>query len=168
MRWIGIDPGLDGALALIDGDAVDFVDMPTITLQGAKKSHRELDLHQIIAAIKGWSSEGQQICIAIERQQAMPATLNGRQQGGVSTFRTGMGYGMLIGMLETLGVPYELVAPVSWKSKIMADSPKDKDASRTVARRLFPLAAPHLNLKKHHGRADALLIAEFARRRRAS
>lgn len=43
---------------------------------------------------------------------------------------------------------------------------KDKDGSRLVAMRLFPEASDRLHLKKHHGRADALLIAEFLRQQR--
>jgi hypothetical protein len=42
---------------------------------------------------------------------------------------------------------------------------KDKDAARFKAQALFPQI--ELHLKKHDGRADALLIAEFARRTRA-
>ena len=41
---------------------------------------------------------------------------------------------------------------------------KTKDASRYKAMQLFPQLADQLNLKKHEGRADALLIAEWRRR----
>ena len=39
---------------------------------------------------------------------------------------------------------------------------KGKDASRVKAMQLFPLAAKDLSLKKHHGRADALMMAYYA------
>ena len=42
---------------------------------------------------------------------------------------------------------------------------EEKDASRIVARRLWPLQTEEaLSRKKDHGRADAALIAEYGRR----
>ena len=38
-----------------------------------------------------------------------------------------------------------------------------KDESRARALELFPAAVDYLRLKKHHGRADALLIADYLR-----
>jgi hypothetical protein len=40
--------------------------------------------------------------------------------------------------------------------------PKGKDTGRLRAQQLFPTA--DLKFKKHHGRSDALLIAEYLRR----
>jgi crossover junction endodeoxyribonuclease RuvC len=37
----------------------------------------------------------------------------------------------------------------------------DKEAARALALRLFPACAEHFRLKKHHGRAEAALIAKF-------
>jgi len=42
---------------------------------------------------------------------------------------------------------------------------KEKDASRLKAIQLFPLSASNLSRKKDHGRADALLIAAYYRRK---
>ena len=73
----------------------------------------------------------------------------------------GVGYGIWIGILAALNIPYTEVHPVTWKSKIMAGMGKEKDASIARAKQLYPTA--DLSLKKHHGRADALLIAHFGR-----
>ena len=67
--------------------------------------------------------------------------------------------------LVCLTIPYTLVTPQRWKKELMDGMPKDKDSSRVVAIRLFPTFATELKLKKHHGRADALLIAEYLRRK---
>jgi crossover junction endodeoxyribonuclease RuvC len=42
---------------------------------------------------------------------------------------------------------------------------KDKDASRIIAVQLFPQMAMELKLKKYNGRAEALLLAEYLRRK---
>ena len=62
--------------------------------------------------------------------------------------------------------------PQKWKreaalgaAKLDSSYIKNKDASRLVAMRLFPEVGNQLQLKKHYGRADALLIAEFLRRK---
>jgi crossover junction endodeoxyribonuclease RuvC len=167
--WIGIDPGITGAFAIMypHVDAVEFVDMPTIQVKSGKKLKNEYDSTRILRILHDASQWGP-VFVAIERQQAMPATLNGRTQGGTSTFRTGYGFGLLVGILTALRIPYELVAPVSWKKSMMADAPKDKGASILVACRLFPHMAAGMRRKKDHARADALLIIEHARRRQAS
>jgi crossover junction endodeoxyribonuclease RuvC len=41
---------------------------------------------------------------------------------------------------------------------------KNKDASRAMAMRLWPGLREQLELKKHDGRAEALLLAEYLRR----
>ncbi|MGL4500954.1 MAG: hypothetical protein ACRCU2_17935, partial [Planktothrix sp.] len=89
----------------------------------------------------------------IEEVHAMPG------QGGVSGFNFGTAFGIWIGILAALEIPYELVSPRQMGVR------GDKDESRTVALQLFPHLASELNLKKHHNRADALLIAEYSRRR---
>ena len=59
-------------------------------------------------------------------------------------------------------VPVSFVTPSRWKLHFPPDRPEAKDASRELAIRLYPGAARSLGLKKHNGRADALLLARFA------
>ena len=67
------------------------------------------------------------------------------------------------GMLVMAGVPYELVRPAAWK-KIMGVS-ADKGEARVMAQKLFPQIAQQFSRVKDDGRAEAALIAEFARRK---
>jgi len=73
-------------------------------------------------------------------------------------FSLGDSVGVMRGVLATLGIPLHLVRAKEWKRhfKLLQCG---KDYSRTVAQQLFP-SAP-LELKKHHGRAEALLIAKY-------
>ncbi|MGL4498487.1 MAG: hypothetical protein ACRCU2_05435 [Planktothrix sp.] len=95
--------------------------------------------------------------IIIENVHAMPG------QGVTSMFSFGMGYGIWLGIIAALSIPVEFVTPQTWKKHYSLGS--DKESSRVTALQLFPSQSENLKLKKHHGRAEALLLAEFLRRK---
>lgn len=64
------------------------------------------------------------------------------------------------GLVALLGISYREVSPSVWKRGMGLDG--DKERSRALARSLWP-AAP-LGRKRDHGRAEALLLAEWLRR----
>lgn len=151
MRVCGIDPGLSGAVAFLRPDA----------------RHPPNRLAVFDAPLVGGEFDGVAFAkmlaerlpdmVAIEHAFSRPG------QGVSSTFKFGRTFGQALGVIQALGVPYELVSPSVWKKffKISAASPKD--ASRLVCKRLYPSA--DIPLKKHHGRAEAILIADYAWRR---
>ncbi len=94
----------------------------------------------------------------IERAQAMP------KQGVTSMFNYGKGFGLWLGLLIGIGLPYTLVSPRRWKAAMLSDMPKDKGASILRAKQLFPQCASQLQLVKHHNRAEAPLIAAYGQR----
>ena len=67
------------------------------------------------------------------------------------------GYGLWVGILASLAIPYTPVRPVVWKKTFSLG--KDKEQSRLRAQQLFPVA--DLRLRKHHGRAESLLLAYY-------
>ena len=153
--FIGIDPGLDGALAgLADSGEPWLFDTPTLTVAGAK-SRRDYDIPQmrnyLMRALAGPSSNCR---VGIESIHSMP------KQGISSTFNFGKGFGIWLGLVVALRMPYELITPQIWKKHFYLRG-SDKEASRLKASQLFP--SSDLTLKKHHGRAEALLIAEYCR-----
>ena len=89
--------------------------------------------------------------IYIEKQQAMP------QQGLVSTFATGMGYGVYLGLIVASGMSYTEVSPRTWKKDL--NCPSDKDASRKRASELLPQGSHLWQQKNQDGLAEASLIA---------
>ena len=158
MILIGIDPGLDGAIAIL-GASVNpaYVhDTPTMTVMtNTGKRRRVYD----IPCLAGYLEEFRGVAgvrALIENVHAMPG------QGVRSMFSMGFGLGLWEGLLGGLRIPFERVAPRRWKGAMLDGQGKEKDASRFKAQALFPTV--ELHLKKHHGRADALLIAEFGRR----
>lgn len=158
VTYIGIDPGLTGAVAVIRGDGLFLAvhDTPVLEVVKNKKTRHDPDrvaMANLLAAIEHQYSP---VFAAIEKVNAMP------EQGVTSVFSFGMGYGIWLGILASFGIPTDLVHPTRWKKTLMDGMGKEKDASRQRAKELFPAA--DLTLKKHHGRADALLIAEYRRR----
>jgi crossover junction endodeoxyribonuclease RuvC len=148
---IGIDPGLSGAAAIVDaaGALVAGHDTPTLTLRVARGIRHDYDVPGMCALLQ--SCVGQHVHVVIEASQAMPG------QGTRSTWTTGCGYRLWLGILAALQVPYTTVRPVVWKKTLSLG--KDKEAARLRAQQLFPGA--DLRRKKDHGRAEALLLAWY-------
>lgn len=117
---------------------------------------REMDELLVSLRSQVTAMNGGDVCVAIEKQQAMP------KQGVVSMFGLGRGYGIWEGLIAARYWPYTLVRPQKWKAELLDGTKKDKPAARIRAGQLFPLA--ELGKRKDNGRSDALLIAEYARR----
>lgn len=147
---LGIDPGATGAAALIDLDG-NFVEVIDLDSDPAVTTSR-------LCTLVSGNGFRKETFAMVERAQAMP------KQGVSSTFKYGVGFGVILGTLHAMTISHDFVRPARWKAAIGL-SGKDKDPSLSLARRLFPAA--ELGLKKHHNRAEALLIAEYARRFRA-
>ena len=79
-------------------------------------------------------------------------------------FTFGRNLGAWEGLLAALHISYVMPAPQQWQRGLImpSDGADPKARSLAVARRLFPDA--DLSRKKDHGRADALLLAWWARR----
>jgi crossover junction endodeoxyribonuclease RuvC len=148
MRILGIDPGLTGALVLVDGtthEVVEVHDMPTLPVRN-KREISEVLLADLIDAMKPFAA-------FIERVHAMP------RQGVSSTFTFGMGYGIIRGVLAAHHVPTRFVEPQNWQRRFGATA--DKKSNRAIAIRIFPHNPKQFLSVKSAGRADAALIALY-------
>lgn len=142
--YIGIDPGKSGALALLTEDGLCTV-VP----------FQESAYTAILKAASGPSS----VC-CLEKVGAMPG------QGVVSMFNFGHNLGYIEGLLQAFDIPYQLVPPQTWKKEFCVTS--DKNTSIEVCRKLFPhvcLLPTSKSRKPSDGMAEAMLMAEYARRR---
>ncbi len=147
--YIGIDPGLSGALAIIaPGDHIFIHDTPIVKSNG-KSQYLIRNMVEIFESLHLTAG----CCIGIEQVHAMP------KQGVSSMFRMGEGLGIWKGIVAALGYSYEMITPKRWKKEMMQGMGKDKGASIIKAKQLFPNADIHL--KKHDGRAEALLLAYY-------
>jgi crossover junction endodeoxyribonuclease RuvC len=74
-------------------------------------------------------------------------------------FKYGRAFGTVLGVVAACEIPYHFAAPGHWKRHFRLNS--DKEAARALACRLWP-SAECFGLKKHHGRAEAALVARYA------
>jgi crossover junction endodeoxyribonuclease RuvC len=140
-----IDPGVNGGWGVLDwhGEYVGCGDLP--------RFDKLLNAVELGKLVWGYAPK----MAVVEKVSAMPG------QGVTSMFTFGAAYGVCIGVIGGAGTPLTLVTPMSWKKHFRLVG-KPKDAARELANRIFPRGAHALNLKKHGGRADALLIARYA------
>lgn len=167
---IGIDPGLNGAIALIDtdtGELFDITDMPTTTTTKKGKKVRAINADQIVAALDdylGHADRDADVLIVIEQQSTRPGLAAG------AIFKTGYGYGVIIGAAAANGATTITVRPQAWKAahgligaggdlKGAARTRAIKTASRQTATLCFPYHADMFKRAKDDGRAEAALIA---------
>jgi crossover junction endodeoxyribonuclease RuvC len=150
---LGIDPGLNGAVALVDllsGELVEVGDVPVLQLN----SKREFDVYRFAGLIDCYASriEGGWI----ERVWSFPG------EAGSLSFQFGAVYGALRGVVCANFIPLHDVPPATWKKAMGVKG--DKDESRQAASLLWPRLSDQWPAKKHHGRAEAALIAAYGRR----
>lgn len=154
--FLGIDPGLSGALALYNpaADTLAIHDMPTLVLPKGKGKRTELDLTALAHLFDGFAS--QQIKAFVERVSASS------QMGVTSAFSFGGSYLAVRMACAAHFIPTELVTPQVWKRALKVQGGADKtDAVRARASALLPQHANLWPLKKHDGRAEAALIALY-------
>jgi crossover junction endodeoxyribonuclease RuvC len=148
---IGIDPGLGGAIAVLNcGRFVSVTDMPT-TLRGVGSVKYEVNGGALAQLLKAAAPADVGVSVALERVNAMPG------QGVSSVFSLGDSFGSARTAVGSVGFELHLIPPAKWKKHFGLSS--DKEAARALAVRLFPEAP--LGLKKYVDRAEALLIARW-------
>lgn len=170
--FIGCDPGLTGAIAVIEIDedkilegttspvaSIAVKDMPTCERSKTSVVKRKVDPRQCIEVLSSMTEDLSRIPTRIGLEQV--ATRPG--QGSVSQ-------GSLmhsLGIVEAvMGIAFptevDMVIPTQWKRPLHLIG-KDKSASVMLCRCLFPdifkSKSGGVWLKKHNGRADAILIA---------
>jgi crossover junction endodeoxyribonuclease RuvC len=153
--YIGIDPGLSGAVAVLHGNGeLVFFDTPTTQISSGKKNKNVYIENKMTGILKGFVDYG--VHVMIEKQQSMP------KQGLSSTFQTGYGYGVWIGIINALGYPYTIVTSQRWKKVMMDGMGKEKAASCVRAQQLYPDAELFTPRRRAlDGRGNAALIATY-------
>jgi crossover junction endodeoxyribonuclease RuvC len=160
MKILGIDPGLTGALSIVefnDGafpQLADSIDMP---LLGSGRKVRV----DVIAVVE-WITRHAPASALIERAGSMP------RQGVASTFIYARATGAVEAAVTLCRIPLTLVEPSVWKRKLHLAG-KDKEAARQRALELFPQQHALFARKRDHNRAEsALLIIASLEPRHAS
>ena len=150
---IGIDPGLNGAIAIMEGLKVkDIFDMPVMS--EGKKSKRQLNSALLVILLKEKIRNLEDVSIVVEQVNAMPG------QGVTSMFNFGQSFGAIKGICAALNLPIFFVRPSKWKKHYDLIN-SSKDASRTKVIEMYPSLSDKLSKKKDVNKSDAILIARF-------
>jgi crossover junction endodeoxyribonuclease RuvC len=149
MRRLGIDPGIGGALVVLeDGQPVEWMHMP-VYLVGKSKRVNGYELADWIRSVD--------VDVAfMEQVGAMPG------QGVTSMFSFGHSAGTVTGIIATLGISLCLITPQEWKKQHLITG-MGKDASRAKAIHMWPQWKELHKKGKGQAFADAALIAMTGR-----
>lgn len=127
MIYIGIDPGLSGCICSYNDVTKTFEYYDDYILKIKGKSEYD------ITVIKNIIRDINPGFACIERQHAMPG------QGVTSMFKIGYGYGMMLGLLTALSVPYMITQAKAWQQTFFSSTGKDtKDESYKAATQRYP------------------------------
>ncbi len=153
MKIIGIDPGLSGAIAILEKNKVkDIFSIPV--MPEGKKNKRQLNSAQLVKLLKNNINPDEETVIVVEQVNAMPG------QGVTSMFNFGQTFGAIKGIAAALELPIFFVRPSKWKKHFDLIN-SSKDASRTKAIEMYPALSDKLSKKKDVNKSDAILIARF-------
>ena len=140
MKIIGIDPGLSGAIAILeDNKVLNIFDMPVMA--EGKKNKRQLNSAQLVNIIRGNTVPEDEVVVIVEQVNAMPG------QGVTSMFNFGQTFGAIKGVCAALNLPIFFVRPSKWK-KYFELINASKDSSRTKVIEMYPLLSNQLSKKK--------------------
>lgn len=153
---IGVDPGLHGALALVTEthDILYLADTPTVKVNGRGKLHlashyqQWVEVKELIA--------GRPTLACVERMNP------GIGKGSFAVAGLFYHQGAIEAILLALGIPSFSAEPARWKRAMILSGTRDQAQSRLVASHLYPAA--DLGTRADGGRADALLLADYALR----
>lgn len=146
MLVVGIDPGKTGGIALLHSNgSVSLFDIPyTDGRLDVQEMHRMADLWQNFVAPR----------VVIEQ-------VGGALRDGASNaFTFGWNTGAMTAAIMLAGHMPEYVTPARWKMRTGLKG-KGKRESLKLARKLYPNVLG-LELVKHEGLAEALLIAHYS------
>jgi crossover junction endodeoxyribonuclease RuvC len=140
---MGVDPGVSGAIAFFfpeESSRIAVFDVPLVD--------GNINCSQLADIINTYKPD----MAVIEMVGSMPG------QGVSSTFKFGMAFGMVRGVVGSLMIPQHYVSPAKWKKYFGLAA--DKEKARELAIRNWP-QSEHFRRKKDHGRAEAALLCKY-------
>jgi len=159
---VGIDPGKEGAFAFLaaDGSLVAIHEMPCVTVLVNKKPRPRVTPAGIASLLRQYNISH----VFLERVGSMQG------EGAAGAFAFGVSCGQIEGSVATLGIPYTLITPQSWRRSVGIPSGSNttlrKEAAVQRAIQLWPSHSDKFMRINRKGRsvgidgvADAALIA---------
>lgn len=153
---IGIDPGLTGAICIIEFDKIiNIFDMPVKHNGDNAKVKNIVDPKKLYDLLVPYTNK--QTLAQLEFVASRPSN------SPSSCFSLGDSYGCIRAVLDCLDIDVKFITPAKWKKSYNIESGSDKNVSLTLAKDLciYEDDKKYFKLKKHHNRAEAFLIAKF-------
>ncbi|MFQ5510167.1 MAG: hypothetical protein ACE5FN_12665 [Leptospirillia bacterium] len=151
---VGIDPGVSGAVAEYHPDGRLYTyDIPTFELITRGRRRRYVNA----AALAELLVDPYPAHVFVEQVGSRPG------ESPRAAFSFGEGFGVIKGVLGTLGIPVTFVRPQVWKKALGITA--DKGQARQRATELFPANAESFKRVKDDGRAEAALIAWYGKQK---
>lgn len=161
--YIGIDPGVSGAAAVLNA-AGHLIAIHDLTVERVGKN-RMVQGESLFNFLVLWETKITDPKIVLEQQNPRPA------MGAHSCFLMGVNYGTVFTVVRASAYPVTLVSPNKWKQEMHLKKTKGmsvrehKEMSLSLARREFGNAHGWFDRFKDHDRAEAALLALWARQR---
>ena len=143
--YIGIDPGKSGGICFLMDDDIKSFKCPVTT-------H---DMTEDLVDIKETSMFLSGCTAIVEKVHAFPG------QGVTSCFNFGYNYGLWLGILSALKIPYTLVSPQKWMKFYGVPKMERKDRKnylKQFAQQMYP------DHKVTLYNADAILLANYLKK----
>lgn len=152
--FLGCDPGAGGAFALFDPVTrhLEVADMPTVVVTVNGKRRNRIDVYALGDLMRSWAPHCTHA--TIEEVNSTP------NDGHIQAFSFGGAFYAAQQAVASEQIPMYLCRPQEWKQRFKLIG-HDKDESRLRASQLLPEHALKWNLKKHDGRAEAVLLAIY-------
>lgn len=172
--YIGIDPGMEGAICVRIGDRIELYDIPTQKVNGKS----DIDFFALAKILKPFQAafKTAKVFVCCEGSSGMSFKKSKFRESHYDDSLTAWKKGYCFGVLKTIFHAYNLPftatpQPSVWKRDMkLSDGnltyPEKKEKSRLEAIRLFPELEPKLKRKKDADRAEALLLSLWMERKR--
>lgn len=154
MRIVGIDPGKTGALAHVDLDGMQVLDLVDMPLRQSVEGRDITDPVVVCNLLLQWQPD----LIILEHVHP------GQGKGQAASWAFATGFGLLIAACQIAAGPEKRLTmsrPAIWKPALGVST---KHESLDLARETFPDVRDMLSRVKDDGRAEALLLTEYHRR----
>lgn len=168
--FYGADPGVNGGLAVINkhGDVIALNPMPKVTFKKQKvRNGKLIDGTSSVVDEAGLTQftctyifNTDDVTAAIEWVRQLPPKL-----GSGTNFSLGDSFGVMRGSFAMAGFKILLVPAKEWQAEMFPQRARKHDKAKSIqlAKQLFPKIAAQIG--NHDGMAEALLLAEYARRK---
>jgi len=161
----GIDCGRKGYQTLIgeDGEIIEMTPAPVFEIKGGA----EYDLDKALEIVRRWKELGVRR-VMVEKLWGI-SKIGGKVMGAKPNFQKGFAFAMWRTALVAVGVPHDVIAPISWKKAMRVWPDPEKKKAMAKAQSIFPgvdIKETERNPGKEKpdgDKAESMILAEYVR-----